>query len=218
MQHANSIELWGAHTARTFRPIWVAEELELDYTLYPLAPRSGELQTPEYIQLNPRQKIPYMRDGELEISESLAISRYLVNAYGNQTLSTPSSPAEIAKEDAWCCYTYGELDETSLYVIRRHRDLAEIYGGSETVVQSCFDYLNRHLNVIENHLKGHQYVIEKGFSLADIMLQTCLTWAEDYGAELGKECKRYISFIGERPAYQRARHSNYTPQEQQWIP
>ena len=75
MQHANSIELWGAHTARTFRPVWVAEELELDYTLYPLAPRSGELQTPEYIQLNPRQKIPYMRDGELEISESLAISR-----------------------------------------------------------------------------------------------------------------------------------------------
>lgn len=218
MEQVSLIELWGAHTTRTLRPVWVAEELGVGYKLYPLAPRSGELQTPEYVELNPRQKVPYMRDGDLELSESLAISRYLVSAYGNENLSTPSCLKEFAKEDAWCCYAFGELDETSLYVIRRHRDLASIYGASESVVESCFQYLGRHLAVIEKHLTGRDYVVGSNFSLADIIMHTCLTWAEDYGATLDKECKRYVTVISERPAYIKAKQANYEPEEEKWVP
>lgn len=213
-----NIELWGAYTARTFRPVWVAEELGVPYKLYPLAPRGGQLQKPAYVKLNPKQKIPFMRDGDLEVSESLAISRYLISAYGNDELYTPSDPVEYAKEDAWCCYAFGELDETSLYVIRRHRDLSEIYGGSDTVVNSCFEYVDRHLKVIEDYLNGRDYVLERGFSLADIMLHTCLTWADNYGATLDDECRRYVNAIENRPAYQRARSANYQPEDQKWDP
>ena len=39
---SSSINIWGAGTARTLRPIWVAEELGLEYELMPIAPRSGE--------------------------------------------------------------------------------------------------------------------------------------------------------------------------------
>ena len=88
------IEFWGAYTARTMRPVWVAEELGLDYQFHPIGPRTGETQTDAYTQLNPKQKIPCMVDrsidGELVITESLPIARYLVSAYGNETLSTPS--------------------------------------------------------------------------------------------------------------------------------
>ena len=31
MNSAQSIKIWGAGTSRTFRPVWVAEELGLDY-------------------------------------------------------------------------------------------------------------------------------------------------------------------------------------------
>ena len=35
------LKFWGAGTARTLRPIWMAEELGLDYKLLPIGPRTG---------------------------------------------------------------------------------------------------------------------------------------------------------------------------------
>ena len=56
-----NLEFWGAGTARTLRPIWVAEELNLKYLLHPIGPRTGETQTEDYKALNPKQKIPCIR-------------------------------------------------------------------------------------------------------------------------------------------------------------
>ena len=74
---AKVIKLWGAGTARTLRPIWMAEELEINYELFPIGPRTGETQTPEFTKINPKQKIPALQHGEFNLSESLAICRYL---------------------------------------------------------------------------------------------------------------------------------------------
>ena len=206
------IEFWGAYTTRTIRPVWAAEELGLDYRLNVIGPRTGETQTDEYTALNPKQKIPCMVDhhvdGGFVLTESLPIARYLVSAYGNEQLSAPRSPADYAKEDEWCCYALAELDETSLYIIRRHRDLASIYGESPVVVDSCFEYLARHLKVVERHLAGREYVLDAGFSLADIMLTTCLTWAVNYGASVPAACTAYAERMTSRPAYRRANHNN----------
>ena len=61
------ITLWGAGTSRTIRPIWVAEELGLSYALIPIGPRTGETQTESYTELNPKQKIPFLEDGSLQL-------------------------------------------------------------------------------------------------------------------------------------------------------
>ena len=39
------IKIWGASTPRSLRPIWMAEELGLNYELMPIGPRTGETQT-----------------------------------------------------------------------------------------------------------------------------------------------------------------------------
>ena len=73
----DKIKLWGAGTTRTLRPIWMAEELGVDYELIPIGPRTGETQSKEFSDLNPKQKIPFLENGEIRLSESLAICRYL---------------------------------------------------------------------------------------------------------------------------------------------
>ena len=128
-QQKSKLILWGAGTARTLRPIWVAEELGLIYKLNPIGPRTGETQTDQYTELNPKQKVPFCEDGDLGLSETMAISRSLINKYGSpDTLQTPDTIEGRAKEDEWLAFIYGELDETSLYVMRRHGALASIYG------------------------------------------------------------------------------------------
>ncbi|MEM8660548.1 MAG: glutathione S-transferase family protein [Pseudomonadota bacterium] len=204
-----AITLWGAETPRSLRPIWLAEELGLVYDLHPIGPRTGETQTSEYKALNPKQKIPFLEDGETRLSESLAICRYLLSRYAHETVFLPDTIDSKAKEDEWCCYIYGELDETSLYVMRRHGDLADIYGDSEVAVSAAKDYLKRHLAVIDQYLQGRDHIMEQGFSLPDILLTTCLDWALFYGIELPGEISRYRDQIAQRPAYQKAMQVNY---------
>ena len=96
--------LWGAGTARTLRPIWLAEELGLDYTLHPIGPRTGETQTAAFTKLTRKQKIPFLEHGDIRLSESLAICRYLQKTFRTDALAVPQDDIACAKEDEWCCY------------------------------------------------------------------------------------------------------------------
>jgi glutathione S-transferase len=203
------IQFWGAGTSRTLRPIWVAEELGLPYELVPIGPRTGETQTADYTRLNPKQKIPAMVDGDFRMSESLAICRYLIENYPNPAIYRPDNPRDRAREDEWCCYIYGEIDETSLYVMRRHRDLAPIYGEAPAAVSSGQAYAQKHLGVVGRQMTDREFVMAGGFGIADVMLMTCLEWAHVYGLELPLVLADYRARVGTRPAYQRATAVNF---------
>ena len=205
----STIRIWGAGTPRSLRPIWLAEELGLKYEVMPIGPRTGETQTPEYTRMNRKQKIPFLVDGDIRLSESVAICRYLLGTYPNGEVYLPATAEAKAKEDEWCCYIFGELDETSLYVMRRHSDLADIYGASEVVIASAAGYLRRHLDVLAQHLANHEHLMAQGFSLPDLLLVSCLDWALFYGVELPPVVAQYRDRIAQRAAYERAMQINY---------
>jgi len=210
MNNRPSITLWGAGTARTLRPIWVAEELGLDYEHRAIGPRTGETPTAEYTSLNPKQKIPYLVDGSVRLSESVAISRYLIERYGDDsTLSAPDGIEARAKEDEWVSYVYGELDETSLYVMRRHGDLKKIFGEAPHAVASSKAYAMKHLNVIADYLEDREFLLGGRLGLADILLVSCLDWAAHYGFDLPRPLARYRQGISQRESYGKAFAANY---------
>ena len=120
------------------------------------------------------------------------MSRYLIERYGDEEgLSIPATIEARAKEDEWVCYVYGELDETSLYVMRRHRDLHAIYGASENAVDSAKTYAEKHLAVVDGFVADKEFLLENRFGLADILLVSCLDWAKAYGFDLSPNLKRY---------------------------
>ena len=199
--------------AKISRPIWVAEELGVPYELTAFGPRTGETRTADYTRLNAKQKIPFLVDGDFHLSESVAICRYLIDVYPDKRVYRPVTPRERAREDEWCCYIYGELDESALYVMRRHGDLGHIYGASETVVASAASYADRHLEVIGGQMQGREFVMEGGFGLADVLLMTCLDWAVVYGLELPEPLTAYRARISEREAYRRAVDVNFKQAE-----
>lgn len=205
----SAIQLWGAESPRSFRAIWVLEELGLEYQHHPIQSRTGETQTPEYTNLTRKQKIPFCIDGNIKLSESLAICRYLIRTYPNTELSPPETSVGLAKEDEWCSYIYGEVDQTGLYVMRRHGELADIYGGSETVVNASKDYVARHFGVIDHHLRQHETLAPDGFGLADIVLVSCIDWAAFYQVDIPSNLQSYKERMAQRPAYQKAMQLNY---------
>ncbi len=75
------ITLYHCVGARSFRPLWMLEELGLPYELkmLPFPPR---VLAKEYLAINPLGTIPFMIDGETRMTESAAICHYLGTRYG----------------------------------------------------------------------------------------------------------------------------------------
>lgn len=82
----NTLTLWHCMSARSFRPLWTLEEMGLPYELkmLPFPPRVFQK---DYLGVNPLGTIPFFQDGETKMTESSAISQYLVTKYGPTPLN-----------------------------------------------------------------------------------------------------------------------------------
>jgi glutathione S-transferase len=208
-----SLVLWGAGTSRTLRAHWAMAELGLDYVTHPIGPRTGETKSAEFTRLTARQKIPLLEDGDLVLTESAAIMAYLSDSYADP--AAPLVPREArarAQCLEWCFFTLSELDATSLYVIRRHRDLAAIYGASPEVCETAAAYFGQQMRSVERSLAdGRTHILGESFTAADILLSSCLTWAERYCVPVAAAAVEYNRRITARPAFAIATARNAAP-------
>lgn len=109
----------------------------------------------------------------------------------------------------WCFFIATELDATSLYVMRRHRDLKHIYGDTPDAVKSAGEYFRTQLRYVNVALSdGRRYLLGGQFTSADILLTTCLSWAVDYGVDVCQSGLDYLGRTMAREAYQRALAAN----------
>lgn len=202
--------LWGAGTPRTIRAHWMLHELGLNYEKHPIGPRTGETQTPEFTRLNPRQKVPVLQDGDLILAESAAIVIYLAETYGSSKgLALPVSVPERAAFYEWCFFVMTELDAHTLYIMRKHIDLKEIYGEAPTAVQAAREGFEKQVRVAEQRLaSGGPFILGKAFGGADILLTTCLTSANNRKVPLGDVLREYMHRTTSREAYRLAYTAN----------
>jgi glutathione S-transferase len=202
--------LWGAGSSRPLRALWMLHELGLPYEHRPIRSRTGETLTPEYARLNPSQKIPTLQDGEFVLTESAAIVGYLGARYGAALgLAPPAPPQERARYDQWCFFVMMELDANSLYILRRHEDLKDIYGEAPNAQQTARDCFVRQANAAARRLEGAgPFVLGERFSGADILLTTCLVSALGRRIELPGALHEYLKRTTVRPAYAAAFQAN----------
>ena len=208
MNPPNGLTLWGMGTARQLRPHWMLAELGLDYEYCPVHPRSGETTGPEFLAINPRHKVPVLRHGELWITESAAILLYLSEAFPRPTrIYVPANAEGRAKLHEWCYFIMTELDATSLYIIRRHQGLKHIYGAAPVAVEQAKHYFCEQLGAIDQRIGTS--LLPGGFSVADILLASCLDWAVSEQLPLGPRASAFHAAMRARPAYQSAYAKTY---------
>jgi glutathione S-transferase len=66
------------HGARGLRVAWLCEEMGLDHTFVPV---SFPLDS-NYRKLNPFGTVPFLQDGKISMSESVAMMFYIAQKYG----------------------------------------------------------------------------------------------------------------------------------------
>jgi glutathione S-transferase len=187
-------------------------ELELEYVLHPVRSRSPETQTEEFKQLNPRRKIPVLRHGSFVLTESAAIVQYLSETFTSANVMQPPSDAQSrAALNEWCYFIISELDASSLYLVRRHEGLKQIYGEAPTAVEAAKGYFLHNLEAMTSRIgSGNPYLLGDRLSVADVLLMTCLDWAALSGIRLAETLSHYRRHLAQRPAYQAALKRNFT--------
>jgi glutathione S-transferase len=169
---------------------------------------------PAFKTLSGRGKIPLLSDGDFVLGESAAITLYLADRFRDQGVFAPEpgTPAR-ALHDELCWFAMTEVDAI-LYVIRRHDGLPEIYGASEVAVQAAREYTLKSLGEFERRLvDGRSHLLGGEFTVADLLLKTCLDWAAFvYQMPLPDLLVAYSLRVAERPAYAKAMQQNFPPE------
>ena len=205
--------LWGVGTSRTIRAHWALIELNLSYKTEIIRTRTTDTETAAFKSVNPRQKIPVLQDGTLTMGESAAIVTYLAESYSTEQVNLiPDNPKARAKYFEWMSFICMELDATSLYVLRRHWSLPEIYGDSPVANKASEEYFNRMITAADKLKNPKQkYLLETGFSGVDILMATTLKWAIDYNQKIPNDFMEYLDQMGNRPGYIAALEANKMP-------
>ena len=83
--------VYSAPNTRSIRVIWVLEEIgaTAEIRSMPYPPRQH---APDYFAVNPTGMVPLLIDGEVRLSESMAICDYLATKHGSPLVVPPDDP------------------------------------------------------------------------------------------------------------------------------
>ena len=212
MTHVRRV--WGIGSPRTLRPHWMLHELGLDYETRAILPRSAEMDDPELRGFTQRRKVPFFEDGEVKIGESGAITFYLADRYRDRAQLAPDpGTAERAAFEELAFFILMELDATALYVLRRHEGLPDVYGNAPDACAAARGYFQRMVGEIERRLAdGRPHLLGDAFSAVDVLLASCLAWAQFVRIPLAEPLAAYQTRIASRPAFGRAMQVNFPPE------
>lgn len=192
------MKLYEFAPTRSIRARWILQELGLDFEALSVSLPEGQHRSAEFMELNPAAKVPVLVDGDLVLSESVAIVLYLAEKYPDRGL-IPAEPADRAEFYRWILFTVTELEQP-LWRISRH---TAIYPQKDRlpadVALARRDFAPM-AAVLENHMKGRVYVVGNRATAADFIVAYTLDWAGE--VQLLGECpalRAYVERMYARP-------------------
>ncbi|MCE2475236.1 MAG: glutathione S-transferase family protein [Alphaproteobacteria bacterium] len=205
-----AVTVWGIGSTRTFRVHWTAAELGVRCDVQPIRSRTGETRTDTYGRVNPKRKIPTLQHDDFVLSESGAIMAYLTRVSPVPPgFFVPQCARAQARLDEWMSFASMELDAHTLYLLRRHRYLPEIYGEAPEACESAVEYFSVQIGAVADRVPAGDGYLLGDFSIADVLMTTIVDWAVAYDIDLPSRLVAYRDFTTRRPAYEAAYRVNY---------
>ena len=201
------ITLYHCMSARSFRPLWMMEELGLSYELVML-PFPPRVMARAYLAANPLGTVPLLIDGSTRMTESAAICQYLC-AIGSPT------PLQVAPaEEGFGCYlNYLHFGEATLtfpqtLVLRYARFEPERRRQPEVADDYARWFLAR-LRSLEPVLTERPYLCADRFTAADVSVGYALMLGRHLGLaeRFTPAVAAYWNRLQQRDGYLRALRS-----------
>lgn len=203
------LTLYGVYRSRATRPLWLLHETGTPFTHVPIIqayrladPKASDAPlhsaSPEFLKINPQGQIPALQDGDLILTESLAISLYLARRYGGAL--GPADDAETAQMEQWALFAATAVEGPALEILQ-----APAGATGEGIVKVAAEKLRRPLARLNSHLAGRDWLVSNRFTVADINTAECLRYAQGNAALIAEfpEVARWLKAAQSRPAFQK---------------
>jgi len=164
---------------RSIRARWTLQELGVEFETITVNLIAGEHRRPEFLRINPAGKLPVLVDGDLVLTESVAIVLYLAEKYPEKGF-LPADLARRAQVNRWLLFAATELEQP-LWRISRHTALypeEKRLPGDVVLARQEFKEMAA---VLERHLQGRQFVVGDRVTVADFVTAYTLDWGGEAG-------------------------------------
>ncbi len=196
------IKIWATQGSRAIRPIWTAEEMGLDYelTMMPFPPR---VFMKEYLDVNMLGTIPYLTDGDVKMTESVAMAQYLAEKYGPTDLRVLPDEPDYPSYLNWLFHSDATLTFPQTVVLRYK---LQEPGVADAAVDGYSRWFVSRLKLLETTLEDREYLCSDRFTIADICVSYAITLADSLGIEQAfkPNIKRWTDMLFERAAYKKS--------------
>ncbi len=191
--------------SRSFRVLWLLEELGLEYDVKSYSIRDGSLRAPEFLSLSPAGRVPALEIDGAVLFESGAIVQYLCERHPD--FGFAPEPYDRDRCRFLEVLSYAETMASLIEQLNmQHLFLRDLSQASPVVLKLITARLRVTLAGLEAMLNGQEYLLNTGFSAADTMMGFNL-FAAPYYVEMAPfpGLNIYMARLETRPAYQRAR-------------
>ena len=168
------LQIYGPTQSRAARALWICHELGIDFEHVPIEMK--DLKSPQYLAINPNGKVPAMVDGDFKLFESMAINTYLAQKHNKNGL-WPAAAADQARVNQWSYWGMLELEKHLLTVVI-DMFMTPPDKKNPKAVEEAIAGVQKPLKVLDDALKGHDYLLGSSFTLADLNLASIMSWAK----------------------------------------
>jgi len=211
------ITLYHCHAARSFRPLWMLEEMGLAYDLkmLPFPPR---VLAKEYLALNPLGTIPLMIDGDTKMTESSGICHYLGTRHGPTPLVVGVDEPAYGAFLNWMYFSDATLTFPQTLVLRYTQLEPEERRNPQVASDYAKWFLGR-LRAVEAAMATAETLVADRFTAADIVIGYALRLAANIGLarDFGPNVSAYWQRLQQRDGYKRAVAAEELAGEQQKV-
>lgn len=151
---------------RSMRSLWLLHELGVDFEVKTYA-FDKTLRSPAYLEKNPAGRVPALElDGEA-IFETGAITEVLCERFSPDVMGRPAGHPERAQWLIWVHFSE-TISQHSAALTQQHVALREDHMRSPIVMKLEAARLAKCYAALEARLAGREYLLDGGFSAADV--------------------------------------------------
>ena len=196
------ITLHHLNKSRSKRIIWLLEELGVEYQVKPYLRNSETFfAPPELKEIHPLGKSPVIEDDGLVISESGAITDYLIEKYGKGKFAPERGTNAYVEYSQWLHFAEGSAIMPLLLKIFVAKDGCKtnfLAGYADAEMLKILTY-------VDQCLVGKTYLVDEQLTGADIMMSMIIENLVATGAiENFSNLSRYAKQLASHSAFQRA--------------
>jgi glutathione S-transferase len=158
---------WGSGSPYAWRVLLALEFKRLAYTSHVLQFSKQEHKSPQMLALNPRGRVPVLKDGDYVVFESLAVLYYLDRKYPDPPIFGRTSEESGVIMRVICEFqAYAEQPVTSI--------VSSVFGTSPSMpapdLTEAMHVVASEARTIEGRLSKSDWIVGESYSAADMVI------------------------------------------------